>query len=434
LFQQTVTAQVAFAFPWIEALVVFGHHDPMLMQQVSARQRAQQLHPALDALKEIWDAKQLAVVHACGSPDPTHSHFDAMDYMERGTPGQKSITTGWLGRHMAATAAADDSPFRAVGFGALLQASLRGGAATALTSMEAFKLQARPIELPKVKAAHGQLYRGSGMLVGSGQQTLAALSIMEKLSPSSYQPSDGAQYPNSPYGKALMQIAQLVKSDVGLRIACADIGDWDTHVHQGGAEGEMAANLKEFGDGLRALYTDLSASLGQVTIVTMSEFGRRAAENGGGGTDHGHGNAMFVLGGNIAGAKVYGQWPGLHAEQLYGPGDLQVTTDFRDVLGEIVAKRLGNPALGDVFPGYSSFNLGRSCESTRPTGSRFSLITMRSSMLRSLKIRSASTATVPSFLRICGPREKRSASIAATRKRRLFTATCGSSRKSRKAS
>src|SRR3954447_1412605 len=138
------------------------------------------LHPALGALKEIWDAKQLAIVHACGSPDPTHSHFDAMDYMERGTPGQKSIATGWLGRHMAATEATDDSPFRAVGFGALLQASLRGGAATALTSLEAFKLQARPIELPKVKAAHGQLYRGSGMLVGSGQQTLAALSIMEK--------------------------------------------------------------------------------------------------------------------------------------------------------------------------------------------------------------------------------------------------------------
>jgi len=181
---------------------------------------------------------------------------------------------------------------------------------------------------------------------------------MEKLNPASYRPSDGAQYPDSPYGKALMQIAQLVKSDVGLRIACADIGDWDTHVRQGGAEGEMAANLKEFGDGMRALYTDLSASLGRVTIVTMSEFGRRAAENGGGGTDHGHGNAMFVLGGNVAGGKVYGEWPGLQAEQLYGPGDLQVTTDFRDVLGEIVVKRLGNAALGEVFPGYSSFNFG----------------------------------------------------------------------------
>jgi uncharacterized protein (DUF1501 family) len=314
------------------------------------------LHPGLGALKEIWDAQQLAIVHACGSPDPTHSHFDAMDYMERGTPGQKSIATGWLGRHLAATQDQNDSPLRAIGFGALLQASLRGGAATAITSLEAFKLQAKPLELPNIRAAHGQLYRGSGMLVGAGQQTLKALEMMQKLSPGQYRPSDGAQYPDTPYGKALMQIAQLIKTDVGLQVACADIGDWDTHVGQGGAEGEMAANLKEFADGLRALYTDLSATLGRVTIVTMSEFGRRAAENGGGGTDHGHGNALFVLGGNVRGGKIYGEWPGLHPEQLYGPGDLQVTTDFRDVLGEVVAKRLGSPALGEVFPGHASFN------------------------------------------------------------------------------
>jgi uncharacterized protein (DUF1501 family) len=314
------------------------------------------LHPAMASLKEIWDARQLAVVHACGSPDPTHSHFDAMDYMERGTPGQKSVATGWLGRHLAATQKQNDSPFRAVGFGALLQASLRGGAATALTSLEAFKLQAKPLELPKVQAAHGQLYRGSGMLLGAGQQTLRALEIMQKLNPAQYQVSDGARYPDTPYGGALRQIAQLLKADVGLEVACADIGDWDTHVAQGGAAGEMAANLKEFADGIYALYTDLSASLGQVTIVTMSEFGRRVAENGGGGTDHGHGNALLVLGGNVRGGKVYGEWPGLHPEQLYGPGDVQVTTDFRDVLGEIAAKRLGNPTLAEVFPGYASYN------------------------------------------------------------------------------
>src|SRR5262249_27894664 len=149
----------------------------------------------------------------------------------------------------------------------------------------------------------------------------------------------------------LKQIAQLIKADVGLEIGCADIGDWDTHVNQGGVDGEMAANLKEFGDGLRALYTDLSGVPGRVTIVTMSEFGRPAAQNGGGAADHGHGNTMFVLGGNVLGGKVYGQWPGLDSEQLYGPGDLQVTTDFRDVLGELVLKRLGNRDLGTVFPG-----------------------------------------------------------------------------------
>ena len=313
------------------------------------------LHPALSPLKAIWDARQLAIVHACGSPDPTHSHFDAMDYMERGTPGQKGVASGWLARHLAATSGSSSaaaSPFRAVGFGALLQASLRGGAATALTSLEAFKLQARPPELPRVRAAHGQLYRGAGLLAGSGQQTLAALAIVEKLNPSSYRPSDGARYPDTPYGKALLQIAQIVKADVGLEVACADIGDWDTHVNQGGAEGEMAANLKEFAEGIQALYADLSAARDRVTIVTMSEFGRRAAENGGGGTDHGHGNVMIVLGGGVNGGKVYGEWPGLHPEQLYGPGDLQVTTDFRDVLGEIVASRLGNGDLADVFPGY----------------------------------------------------------------------------------
>lgn len=315
------------------------------------------LHPALGAFKEIWDAKQLAVIHACGSPDPTHSHFDAMDYMERGTPGEKGISTGWLGRHLGDTQTPDDSPLRAVGFGALLQASLRGGAATALTSLEGFRLQGPKLELPKIAAAHGQLYHGSGLLAGSGQQTLVAMDIIAKvIGNGAYKSSDGAQYPDTPYGQVLRQIAQIVKADVGLQVACADIGDWDTHVNQGGAEGEMARNLKEFADGLHALYTDLSAQLGRVTVVTMSEFGRRVAQNGGGGTDHGHGNVMFVLGGNVQGGQVYGEWPGLHPEQLYGPGDLRITTDFRDVLGEVIAKRLGNGALAGVFPDYGAFH------------------------------------------------------------------------------
>jgi uncharacterized protein (DUF1501 family) len=315
------------------------------------------LHPALAPLKEIWEARQCAAIHACGSPDPTHSHFDAMDYMERGTPGQKRVTTGWLGRHLAATQTPEDTPFRAIGFGALLQASLRGGAATALTNLDAFRLQASPFDLPKIRAAHGQLYQGAGLLAGAGQQTFSALDLLDQRVQGSgaYRPADGARYPDSPYGRALLQIARLIKADVGLEVACADIGDWDTHVEQGGVEGEMATNLQEFADGLRALYTDLGAELGRVTVVTMSEFGRRVAANGGGGTDHGHGNVMFVLGGNVRGGRVYGKWPGLKDEQLYGPGDLAITTDFRDVLGEIVSKRLGNSAITDLFPGYTSF-------------------------------------------------------------------------------
>lgn len=314
------------------------------------------LHPSLTPLKEIWNAKQLAITHACGSPAPSHSHFDAMDTIERGAIEPQSNGSGWLGRHLAATAQRDVGPFRAVGFGALLQASLRGGAATAITGLDAFQLQVRPPELPRIKAAHGQLYRGSGLLAGAGTQAMQAMELVAKLNPQAYVPSDGAKYPETPYGQALKQIALLAKADVGLEVACADIGDWDTHVNQGGGAGEMAANLQEFADGLLALYTDLSAQHSRVTIVTMSEFGRRVAQNGGGGTDHGHGNAMFAFGGNVNGGKIYGQWPGLKAEQLYGPGDLAVTTDFRDILGEIVSTRLGNAALGDVFPGYSAFH------------------------------------------------------------------------------
>ncbi|MDZ4719345.1 MAG: DUF1501 domain-containing protein [Roseiflexaceae bacterium] len=322
------------------------------------------LHPALAPLKEIWDAHSLAAIHACGSPDPTHSHFDAMDNMERGAPGEKSLTSGWLARHLAQGAPATpppdgDPPFRAVGFGALLQGSLRGGSATALTNLESFTLQARPTDLPRIRAAHGQVYNGPGLLGAGGRQTLAAIDTIARITSGGkqrYQPADGARYPDTPFGKALMQIAQLTKADVGLEVACADIGDWDTHVNQGGAEGEMAANLSEFADGLHALYTDLADRLGRVTIVTMSEFGRRVAENGGGGTDHGHGNVMFALGGGVQGGKVYGQWPGLSAEQRYGPGDLAVTTDFRDVLGEILLKRRGAAALTEIFPGYNPAN------------------------------------------------------------------------------
>lgn len=315
------------------------------------------LHPGLSDLKEIYDAKHMAVVHACGSPDPTRSHFDAMDNMERGVPGNKSETNGWLGRHLASTATSNDSPFRAVGFGALLQASLRGSTATSITSLEQFTLRAMPTELPRIRAAHGELYKGGGLLAGAGQQTLAAIDLLQKLKPGTYQPADGARYPDSPYGTALKQIAQLIKADVGLQVACADIGDWDTHVQQGNAQGELATNLKEFGQGIHALYTDLAQIQSNVTIVTMSEFGRRVQENGGGGTDHGHGNATFVLGGGVQGGKIYGDWPGLQREQLDGPGDLAITTDFRDVLGEIAQKRLGNTDLDALFPGYGAFKM-----------------------------------------------------------------------------
>ncbi len=315
------------------------------------------LHPNLKLFKEIYDAKQLAIVHAAGSPDPTHSHFDAMDFMERGTPGEKAIPTGWLARHLQTSASQNKSPFRAVGMGAMLQAALRGPVpATALQSIAQFHLNGNPQEIAKYQASLASLYEGTNFLDAEGTQTIEAMNALAKITGSAYAPANGAKYPDGNYGKALMTLAQLIKSDLGVEIGCIDIGGWDTHAGQGGVDGgELPKLLAEFSQGIHAFYMDLGDRMSRITVVTMSEFGRRLQENNSHGTDHGHGNVMFVLGGNISGGKVYGDWPGLEKNQLYGPGDLNVTTDFRDVLGEIVKNRLGNPNLAAVFPGYTNF-------------------------------------------------------------------------------
>lgn len=315
------------------------------------------LHPNLSPLKEIYDARALAVIHAAGSPDPTHSHFDAMDFMERGTPGEKAIPTGWIGRHLQQVASANRSPFRAVGMGTMLQQSLRGQIpATALQSITDFHLAGNTKQVEAIQTALASLYDGDGFLQMEGQQTLQAMKDLAKLAQSSYAPANGAAYPQTPYGKSLSTVAQLIKADMGLEVACVDIGGWDTHVQQGTVgDGQMPRLIGEFAQGLAALYSDLQDQMKNITVVTMSEFGRRVQENASHGTDHGHGNVMFVLGGNVNGGKVYGEWPGLAADNLYGPGDLAITTDFRDVLGEIVTKRLLDDNLAAVFPGYNSF-------------------------------------------------------------------------------
>lgn len=315
------------------------------------------LHPALRPLKDVWDARQLAIVHAAGSPDPSHSHFDAMDYLERGTPGEKQIPTGWLGRHLQITAGQNNSPFRAVGFGTVLQTSLRGPVtAASLRSIADFHLRGNPAQLAQFQQVLANLYGGNDTLAQEGQTTFDAIDLLTKLNPAQYQPAGSVKYPDSEYGLGLMQVAQLIKADVGLEVACVDIGGWDTHAHQGAADGEMAKLLQEFGAGLAAFHADLGDRVNNLTLVTMSEFGRRVHENASGGTDHGHGNVMFVMGGGVTGGKVYGDWPGLTPEQLAGPGDLAVTTDFRDVLGEIVQKRLLNYKISDVFPDYNTWN------------------------------------------------------------------------------
>ncbi|MBI3741742.1 MAG: DUF1501 domain-containing protein [Chloroflexi bacterium] len=316
------------------------------------------LHPNLKPFKDIFDAHALAIVHAAGSPDPSHSHFDAMDYMERGTPGDKAIPTGWIGRHLQAVATENQSPFRAVGMGTLLQASLRGPvSATALQSIADFHLRGDQRQVGKMQTGLAALYAGDGFIETEGQQTLQAMRDLAKIAANNYTPANGAQYPDTPFGKSLATIAQLIKSGLGVEVACADIGGWDTHVAQGTlSDGQMPALISEFANGLSAFYADMQDQMNRITLVTMSEFGRRVQENSGKGTDHGHGNVMFLMGGNILGGKVYGDWPGLANANLYGPGDLAITTDFRDVLGEIVKNRLGNSNLAAVFPSYTKFN------------------------------------------------------------------------------
>jgi len=311
------------------------------------------LHPSLRPFKDLWDEKALAVVHAVGSPDPTHSHFDAMDYMERGTPGEKTIATGWIGRHLQSAPWQNDSPFRAIGMGGIMQASLRGPIpVTTLQSIADFHLQGDTNRLSEIRQRLDSLYGLGSSLDAPAKDTFNAVDILSKANVTNYTPSGGAQYPKTEFGMALQQVAQIAKADIGLEVACVDIGGWDTHNAEGATDGELPKLLDELSSGLAALYKDMGDRAKKMTVVTMSEFGRRAHENASGGTDHGHGNCMFVLGGGINGGKVYGQWPGLAADKLYGPGDLNVTTDYRDVLGEIVQKRLKNSQTSDVFPDF----------------------------------------------------------------------------------
>ena len=306
------------------------------------------LHPSLKALKPIFDARHLAIVDAVGSPDTTRSHFDAQDYMESGTPGLKATADGWLNRALAKQAGSA-SPLRAVSLGSALPRSLRGhNDAIAISSLNDFQIRDARSE-----STFESMYDHSldTMMHGTGKETFNAVKIMQSIQKQGYAPANGAKYPGGRFGQSLQQIARLIKADVGLEVAFADVGGWDTHVNEGG---QLARNLTEFGDSLAAFYQDMDDRMDDVALVTMSEFGRTARENGDRGTDHGHANVMFAMGGGVEGGKVYGDWPGLADEQLYEGRDLNLTTDFRDVLGELVARHLGNRNLKTVFPGYES--------------------------------------------------------------------------------
>lgn len=313
------------------------------------------LHPSLSPFKSLWDSKRLAIVHASGSPDNSRSHFDAQDYMESATPGVKSTADGWLNRYLQSKKDTESSSFRAVSMTRTMPRVLMGRApSVAMASLSDFSIRAGK---SSANIQHGfeAIYaqQSKDTLAGMGRETFEAVNYLKKANPAQYKPDNGAEYPTNAFGNSLRQIAQLIKADVGLEIAFTDIGGWDTHVNQGSGRGQLANLLQPFSVAIAALYQDLGQRMDDVVVLTMSEFGRTVRENGNRGTDHGHANAMFVMGNSVRGGKVYGRWPGLKDDQLFEGRDLALTTDFREVFGEIAGRHLGATNLKSVFPGYS---------------------------------------------------------------------------------
>jgi uncharacterized protein (DUF1501 family) len=324
------------------------------------------LHPRLSPLLPLWQQRSLAIVHACGSHDPTRSHFDAQDYMESGTPGVKSTTDGWLNRVLRAERRPERdvgrdairdgvrdgaSPFRAVALAAQLPRTLQGTApALAMTDVSRFGVRGGARTQASFEAEYAAA--ADRVLQRTGKDAFDAIRQLDAASPARYQPENGAVYPRSAYGQALKQIAQLTKADVGLEVAFTESTQWDHHANEGAATGQLANRLDDFAQGIAALVTDLGSRMQDIVILTMSEFGRAVAENGNRGTDHGHANAMFVVGGSVNGGKVYGRWPGLAPAQRHDGRDLAVTTDFRDVFAEIAVRHLRVRDIRTVFPGF----------------------------------------------------------------------------------
>ena len=314
------------------------------------------LHPSLAAFQPLWQQRHLAIVHAAGSPDQTRSHFDAQDFMETGTPGVKITEDGWLNRSLHSLAP-EKSPFRAIALGPSLPRILGGAEpAVAMNNINDFSVGGKSPKPSLAATAFEAMYDHSSdsVLHGTGEETFDAVKMLKSADPGKYTPAAGANYPRGRFGESLRQLAQLIKANLGVQVAFADIGGWDHHVNEGSTEGQLANVLTDFSQSLAAFWIDLGDLAEDTVVVTMSEFGRTARENGNRGTDHGHANVMFVLGGPVKGGKVYGRWPGLDQSQLYEGRDLALTTDFRQVIGEAVERHMGNKNLPSVFPGFDN--------------------------------------------------------------------------------
>jgi uncharacterized protein (DUF1501 family) len=316
------------------------------------------LHPSLAPLQPLFASHQLAIVHAAGSPDPTRSHFDAQDYMESGTPGVKATEDGWLDRAIGTIPEENASPFRAVAMGPNLPRMLQGrSAALALPDLRQFKVQSQSAAMNNVvEGGFEAMYSQSvdHALHGTGTETFEAIDVLRKIDMNAFPPEHGADYPKSPLGQRLQQIAVMIKANIGVEVLFVDCGGWDNHVNEGGAQGQLANLLKDLGQTLAAFHQDMGDRMANIVVVTMSEFGRTARENGNRGTDHGHANCMFVMGGDVRGGQVYGKWPGLADHQLNDGRDLALTTDFRTVVSEILVRHLGVKDLAPVFPSFDT--------------------------------------------------------------------------------
>ena len=314
------------------------------------------LHPSISPFQPLWQQGHLAIVHAAGSPDPTRSHFDAQDFMESGTPGMKATSDGWLNRALHSLPP-PKSAFRAIALGPSLPRIISGSEpAVAVNNISDFRVGGRNPNAAPFANTFEAMYEQSvdSVLHGTGQETLEAVKMLKSADPAHYMPAAGANYPRGRFGDSLKQLAHLIKANLGVQVAFADIGGWDHHVNEGNTQGQIANVLRDFSQSLAAFWIDLGDLAEDTVVVTMSEFGRTARENRNRGTDHGHANVMFVMGGSVKGGKVYGKWPGLDQSQLYEGRDLAVTTDFRRVLGEAVYRHLGNKDLNTLFPGFEN--------------------------------------------------------------------------------
>ncbi|WP_322816970.1 DUF1501 domain-containing protein [Chloroflexus sp.] len=346
------------------ALPLSGANAPLRIDQnnPSFNTSSFGLNSRMPHLRDLYNSGHLAFIHACGLDDDTRSHFDAMDYIERGTPGNKTTSSGWLTRHLQ-TQGGVSTLLPAIAANSAPPASLLDyTGAVAVTSPSSFNISTiwrynRPQDNYPFLSTLREIYSRSSInpLAPAGRRVTQVIDVMRSLG--SYTPATGTTYPSGSFGDALKTVAQLIKADLGLQVATIDFGGWDTHEAQANSDGTgyLPDRLGILSQGLHAFYNDLNAYHSRLTIVVLSEFGRRLGRNLSNGTDHGHGNVMMVLGGNVNGRRIYGTWPGLHPDQLDKRQDLQITTDYRQVLSEILVRRLGNPKLGTIFPGLSSY-------------------------------------------------------------------------------